>query len=121
MGKPPPIIRAMPERKRFFSVDPFPKANKKIRFIFLIKTLKKKFINNSCTSLSSPTTLKMVAKIKRNNAQVPLIGYLVYSGCLSYSRYLSYSTTSLSATFRHQSGMLLSQSPLLLSCHGNLI
>ena len=25
MGTPPPIIRAMPERKRFFSVDPFPK------------------------------------------------------------------------------------------------
>ena len=24
MGRPPPIIRAMPERKRFFSVDPFP-------------------------------------------------------------------------------------------------
>ena len=25
MGRPPPIIRAMPERKRFFSIDPFPK------------------------------------------------------------------------------------------------
>ena len=26
---PPPIIRAMPERKRFFSIDPFPyKSNK---------------------------------------------------------------------------------------------
>ena len=24
MGRPPPIIRAMPERKRFFCVDPFP-------------------------------------------------------------------------------------------------
>ena len=26
MGRPPPIIRAMPERKRFFPVDPFPKG-----------------------------------------------------------------------------------------------
>ena len=24
MGRPPPIIRAMPERKRFFSIDVFP-------------------------------------------------------------------------------------------------
>ena len=24
MGRPPPIIRAMPERKRFFSIDAFP-------------------------------------------------------------------------------------------------
>ena len=24
MGRPPPIIRVMPERKRFFSIDPFP-------------------------------------------------------------------------------------------------
>ena len=25
MGRPPPIIRAMPERKRLLSIDPFPK------------------------------------------------------------------------------------------------
>ena len=25
MGRPPPLIRAMPERKRFFSIDVFPK------------------------------------------------------------------------------------------------
>ena len=25
MGRPPPIIRAMPERKRFFSIEVFPK------------------------------------------------------------------------------------------------
>ena len=29
MGRtPPPIIGAMPERKRFFSIDPFPKYDK---------------------------------------------------------------------------------------------
>ena len=33
MGRPPPpIIRAMPERKRFFSVDPFPKECKDARY-----------------------------------------------------------------------------------------
>ena len=26
LGRPPPLIRAMPERKRFFSTDVFPKA-----------------------------------------------------------------------------------------------
>ena len=26
MGRPPPIIRAMPERKRFFSIEVFPKV-----------------------------------------------------------------------------------------------
>ena len=30
MGRPPPIIGAMPERKRFFSVDPFPKATMQV-------------------------------------------------------------------------------------------
>ena len=36
MGRPPPIIRAMPERKRLFSVDPFPK-HLKVREFFLPK------------------------------------------------------------------------------------
>ena len=28
MGRPPPLIRAMPERKRFFSIDVFPYDDK---------------------------------------------------------------------------------------------
>ena len=46
---PPPIIRAMPERKRFFSVDPFPKLYVKfwwplflaLKFTFLSLNLAK--------------------------------------------------------------------------------
>ena len=30
IGRPPPIIRAMPERKRFFSMDLFPKDKSEV-------------------------------------------------------------------------------------------
>ena len=34
MGRPPlPLIRAMPERKRFFSIDPFPYLNSAIALL----------------------------------------------------------------------------------------
>ena len=37
MGRPPPYIRAMPERKRFFLIDVFPNAHIKSKLAILEK------------------------------------------------------------------------------------
>ena len=41
MGRPPPYIRAMPERKRFFSIEAFPNTTQKVTFLWKPKMFQK--------------------------------------------------------------------------------
>ena len=57
MGRPPPsIIRAMPERKRFFSVDPFPKCKTRFNSQGMILNGSQKIIfQNRYVALETPS------------------------------------------------------------------
>ena len=55
-------IRAMAERKRFFSVDPFPKPN--IRWIPIANVLEAWFLGDSCLCSTDPQNTKNAIRQK---------------------------------------------------------